>query len=171
MTPNNTLPCKQPGPCDSAAALGSKPLLHMELTSNVVEYLCECVIIDVTIAGHQNRTLVDSGANACFVTAAFYFKSGIRYHRSCHWFASLGDGQQSATIFGKTVPLESQSQRCYKISKLKPLETVCTITVVVPCLRNRSHCPPSPSLISSRRSLDLRRILRPLLDGFHVHVA
>jgi hypothetical protein len=49
-------------PVTLAAELGSKPELQTNLTSTVVEDPCECIVIDVAIAGHQARTLVDSGA-------------------------------------------------------------------------------------------------------------
>jgi hypothetical protein len=119
-SPSISMSFKQPGPCDSAA-LGSKPELQINLTSTVVEDPCECIVIDVTIAGQQARTLVDSGANACFVSAAFCSKSGICYHCSCHRFASLGDGQQSATSWGEPIhlnykPNRSKPQRYYKFS-------------------------------------------------------
>lgn len=103
------LRCRQPGhtkynrkhsrPSASAAALGKHEQLRFSATS--VDYLIPCIVLDIQIARSTARTLIDTGANACFIAEFFCSNSGLPHTRAHHTSASLAHSS-SAEILGKT---------------------------------------------------------------------
>jgi hypothetical protein len=78
-------------------------------------------VIDVEIAGHPNRTLIDTGANACFVSDAFCSKTLLRYDRSKYTAASLAN-KSTACIRGATAPVSLSIQSFTALAVLQVLD-------------------------------------------------
>jgi predicted aspartyl protease len=102
----------------SSRVRGTDQLL---LSSTILDEFAPYVVIDVEIAGHPARALVDTGAHACFVSDAFCSKTLLRYDRSKYASASLAN-KSTAGIRGATAP----------------------VSLFIQSFIHRARCPSSP---------------------------
>jgi hypothetical protein len=95
-----------------------------------VEALEPCIVLDIAVVDRQARALVDSGANACFVSQGFCMKHRIPVHAPKHRSATLANSS-SATIYGQTTPQVVKIQQFSAPVVFHVLETLDGIDVVL----------------------------------------
>jgi hypothetical protein len=103
---------------------------QLHLSTTVVEALEPCIVLDIAVVDRQARALVDSGANACFVSQGFCMKHRIPVHAPKHRSATLANSS-SATIHGQTTPQVVKIQQFSALVVFQVLDTLDGIDVVL----------------------------------------
>jgi hypothetical protein len=133
----------------AAASEAESELLHLSTTA--VEALEPCIIIDTTVADYPARALVDSGANACFVSLAFCKTHSVPVHTPKHRSATLANSS-SATIHGQTTPQVVKIQEFSVPVVFQVLDTLDGIDVVLGMNFLSAH---SMSILPKSRSVPI----------------
>jgi hypothetical protein len=121
----------------SVAESGADPH-QLRMSSTVLHDPCESIIIDVVIAGHTARTLIVSGANACFVSDRFFAEASLAYCESKHKSAALAN-KSSALIRGQTEPLNLAIQSFSAPAVLQGLDDLDGVDAVIGLNFLRTH--------------------------------
>jgi hypothetical protein len=129
---------------------------QLHLSSAVVEAPEPCVSLNIAVADRYAGALIDSGANACFVSQGFCMKHRIPVHSLKHGPATLANSS-SATI---------QSQSTHHVVKIQQFsarvvfQVLDTLDGIVVVLGMNFLCAYSSSILPKCRSVSI-----PMHDG------